>query len=473
MGCCDSKETPHEKSDSAIRPGLFVTTKKGPLINFYDIDKQLGEGGFGKVFLVKDKRTKLARAVKELKKSVIELEDSEAILKEIEILKSLDHPNIMKVYEVIESPKHYYIVSEYLSGGEVFERIAEQKTLSENLAARILKDCMNAVSYLHANGVVHRDLKPENLMFSNKDENSPVKIIDFGISLKATKNEKLTQKIGTLYFLAPEVVRGQYDYRCDIWSCGVILYILLSGRPPFYGKNQKAIMSSIVQDDLKFDPEEWTNISQEAKDLVTGMLRKDPKKRITVSNVLNHPWIASNASEEAPEKPIVTQSLNNLSKFRAQSKLEKSILTFISSQVVSNEEKEHLSRIFKSLDENKDGKLSKQELKKGYKELGLETLEDIEEIMKKCDIDSSGYIDYTEFVTACGNWKFEADSMYLKQAFNTYDQGGDGNLSINELRKAIPGIEDSEWDAFLAEADTDGDGFVSFDEFRQFLERSN
>lgn len=227
------------------------------------------------------KETKALRAVKIINKRYISDEEREKLLNEIDILKKLDHPNILKLYEFFQDQKRYFLVTELCNGGELFDKIAEEQQFSEIDAAKIIKQILSAVNYCHQRNVVHRDLKPENILM-NRDVNDPkITIIDFGTSGIFAQGEKMDQKYGTPYYIAPEVLNNNYDEKCDLWSIGVILYILLCGYPPFNGANDDQIIKRVKQGKYRTDDEEWANISPEAIDLVNRLLTYNPNERIT------------------------------------------------------------------------------------------------------------------------------------------------------------------------------------------------
>mmetsp|Transcript_31257 Transcript_31257/g.30910 ORF Transcript_31257/g.30910 Transcript_31257/m.30910 type:complete len:206 (-) Transcript_31257:33-650(-) len=199
------------------------------------------------------------------------------------------------------------------------------------------------------------------------------------------------------------------------------------------------------------------------------MLTIEPAERLSAGEVLNHPWLHKYVNNAIEDTKISVDALSNLGAFRAESKLEKSILTFITSQVFGEKEEAELAELFKALDANGDGKLSQEELLNGYHQLRLTSPEEVKEIMKKCDSDRSGFIDFTEFITAATNWNQILQKEQLISAFKLYDTSGDGQLSLQELKNGIPGIKDSEWAEFLNEADKDGDGNISLSELKEYL----
>jgi len=230
----------------------FFAIKKTDINLDYTIGKKLGEGSYGEVKLVTHKKTLMKRAMKIIKKNSIPEKEKKSMLKEVSILKSLDHPNIIKIFDLYEDSKNYYLITEYCSGGELFDRIHKLKHFSEKTAASIMKQLLSAVTYLHERNIAHRDLKAENLMFENNSEDSPVKLIDFGVSAKQLKGAKFKETMGTPYYIAPEVLLQSYDEKCDVWSCGVILYILLCGYPPFNGESDDEILESVKKGTFEF-----------------------------------------------------------------------------------------------------------------------------------------------------------------------------------------------------------------------------
>ena len=200
--------------------------------DLYDVKVgQLGKGSYGSVSKAKDLRTGVVRAVKVVYKPKIE--NVTRLKREILIMKRLDHPNIIRLFEVFEDSKNLYLVMELCTGGELFDRIIRSGHFSERYAAALMKQTFSALAYCHANDVMHRDMKPENLLFVDSSPVSTLKVIDWGFAAKCGKNHKFSSVVGTPYYVAPEVLFGNYDKRCDIWSTGVILYILLCGYPPF------------------------------------------------------------------------------------------------------------------------------------------------------------------------------------------------------------------------------------------------
>jgi calcium-dependent protein kinase len=243
----------------------------------YKITKKLGEGSFGTVQLATSMATQDDRAIKNILKR--KLPDVKRFAAEIEIHRSLDHPNVVKLYEIYEDARCMYLVMEYCTGGELFDRIVEVGSFSEAQTALILKQMLRAVAYLHNEHICHRDLKPENFLLENEkpvdDPENMVKIIDFGVSRRYTPGQNMKTRVCTPYYVAPEVVNGKYNELCDMWSMGVILYILLSGSPPFFGQGDEEIIKSVTRGVYYVEEEPWPDVTESAKDLIAKLLVKD------------------------------------------------------------------------------------------------------------------------------------------------------------------------------------------------------
>jgi serine/threonine protein kinase len=203
----------------------------------------------------------------------------------------------MKMVDIFEDVEFVHIVTEKYVGGELFDLIIERTTetgcFDEVSAATIVKSLLEAVAYLHRNGIVHRDIKPENILFVTQDNDDlSVKLIDFGLSRRHKKGDAyMSNPVGTAYYMSPELLKGKYDQACDVWSTGIVAYILLCGYPPFNGDTDPDIFEAIKQAYFNFPSQAWGHVSPEAKDFIKCLLRKDPRKRFTAEEALRHPWI--------------------------------------------------------------------------------------------------------------------------------------------------------------------------------------
>ena len=491
MGCASIKESKKSpiipKRESALKisniedvkfsPGNFVTKKVGALRQDYTLSAKIGSGAFGYVRLAVHKTSNQKRAVKTIDKESItkDMKDRTKFFNEVDILRKADHPNIIRLYEFFEDEKHYHLVTEYVAGGELFDFIIKSKMLSESIAAHFLRQILSAVAYCHERNIVHRDLKPENLLLDRESADATLKVIDFGTSAIFDDSKKLTQKYGTAYYIAPEVLRREYNEKCDIWSCGVILYIFLCGKPPFGGKNDKDILSRVTQGIVSTVGPEWDKISQEAKNLIKKMLEYDPKQRYSAKQALQDPWIIAHSATAHSDNLFDSSSLENLKGFRVEQKLQHAVLTFIASQLLNRDESKKLAETFRNIDKNGDGVLSKEELMEAYTQtMGREEANDeVEKIMRQVDVNGSGFIDYTEFVTACAKKESMLSMENLNSAFNVFDSDGSGKITVAELREMLGGAEDDAqddvWAKLIADVDTDRDGEIDIREFKDMM----
>lgn len=264
--------------------------------DYYDIEDEavIGTGALSVVKPGKRISDGKDFAVKIINKELLTKEQLVLVHDEIDIMNKIDNPHCIRMYECYESPQKVFMILELLAGGELFDRILSQSFFGEKMAAVVIRDVTSAIQHLHSHGIVHRDLKPENLIFQSKDENSPVKIADFGFG-KINMHfylESMTTRCGSPGYMAPEILKGvPYDNMCDLWSLGVVLYVLLCGFPPFFHDNQDELTAAILAGEYTMPSPYWDNISDLAKNLINGLLVVDPKKRMTADQVLNHPWI--------------------------------------------------------------------------------------------------------------------------------------------------------------------------------------
>jgi calcium-dependent protein kinase len=454
-------------TNSLISQANLVFSKSTKLSDDYKIIKKLGSGAFSEVFLIQDKTKDILDCVKVIDKKSLSSYEGEDIMNEIQTLAEMDHPNIMKIKGYYQTNNHLYIISEYLSGGELFDRIIKAKKFTEEVAASVMEQILSAVSYLHKHNIIHRDLKPENICFESPHPDSLVKIIDFGTSKKVLTAEKLKSKLGTAYYIAPEVLAGGYDMKCDVWSCGIILYVFLFGNAPFNARTDDEIFSKIKLGKFKFP--DSTNVSQSAKDLITLMLTMNPESRPTADQCLKHEWFQKMRGKSV-DFSTELNTLSNLAAFKAKSQFQKAVLLYFVSYFDLKEEKKRLLQIFKEIDADHDGQLDRDEIASAFNSLSERNRINlnIDELFRQIDVNKTNKVDFTEFLLATVNYKKSIHEKELRQIFNSIDRDKSGFLTREEVGVFFS-LSDPQHQAALVQLMNDGDknkdGMISFDEF--------
>ena len=447
----------------------------------YKIINKLGKGSFGSVYKVKNKITGEIRAMKIIKNVSINDHDgtaNEKFLKEIQVLKELEHPNIIKIFEYYIDNKYHYIITELLTGGELYETILKFQKFNERKAAYIMKQILSALNYLHLKGIVHRDIKPENILVQNDDKKNKldelhIKLIDFGASNFIKENERLTLKVGSPYYIAPEVLNKCYNEKCDIWSAGVVLYVMLTGNFPFVGKTSQKLFDNIKTGKYKNTGKEWNAISKEAKDLIGKMLELDTKKRFNAAECLYSPFITCiNTEKNVPD--LLPSVLSNIYKLNAREKIQQATIALIVHNIQQNEQVEKLKGIFELLDVDKDGELTYSEIKQAFRQIFPDdyiTDEKMQVILEKMDENKDGVISYEEFLRVTLDEKIILEKNNLKLAFDKFDLNKDGKLSKEELLNILDKGASSYVNDLLNLIDKNKDGYLSFDEFCHLMNK--
>ena len=520
-----------------------------PNIN-YSILKALGHGSFGHVFKVVHKITGNIRSIKVIPKNNLKPGfTKDEIIQEINILKSLDHPHIIKMFEFYVDENNYYLVNEFCSEGDLGEKLVKIKFFTENVTKLLMFQIFNAVWYLHSNKVIHGDLKVENIMVDslledekiidhkykherkksfatvirddsktidlwlNKEKNSfnniqnnsynlirksltnikkvdkksylrtdnveiknfELKLIDFGCSKMFTTYKKnFEDTIGTLVYCSPEVLLNNYNEKCDLWSCGIILYLLLTGKFPFYGKTENEIIEKILNQKIEFNEEIFDKISPEAKDLIQKCLIHDKNKRISASEALKHPFFANiDLNNIYHEKIDLKEVLSSLKYFSKHSKFYQVVLAFLSHNYAEKTQLDKLKKIFYKIDTNLDGKLSKEELMNAYKIAGIKINKNqLDKIINSMDYDNNGYIEYEEFIRATIPKENLFTDVNLKTAFELFDLDKNGSISLNEIKEVL-GIKKNDDDKVIEELMNEvqrtGNQEITFSQFKESM----
>ncbi|GMI82464.1 calcium-dependent protein kinase 29 [Hibiscus trionum] len=451
-----------------LKPYVDITT-------LYDLDKELGRGQFGITYLCTEKATKRRYACKSIsRRKLITDKDVEDVRREISILQHLTgQPNIVEFKGAYEDRRNVHLVMELCSGGELFDRIIAKGSYSERQASSICRQIVNVVHACHFMGVMHRDLKPENFLMVSKDENSPIKATDFGLSVFIEEGRMYKDLVGSAYYVAPEVLQRKYGKEIDVWSAGVILYILLSGVPPFWGETEKEIFKAVSEGNLDLESQPWPSISDAAKDLIRKMLARDPRKRITAAQALEHPWMKEGG--DASDKPIDCAVHSRLKQFRVMNKLKKLALKVIAENLSSEEEIRGLKQMFNNIDTDGSGTITLEELGVGLARLGSKLTEpEIKQLMDAADVDKNGSIDYIEFVTATMHRHRLEREDNIYRAFQFFDKDSSGFITRDELRQAMTQYgmgDEATIDEVIEDVDTDKDGRINYEEFVAMMKR--
>ena len=446
----------------------------------------MGEGSFATVYRVQNRITDSVRAMKIIKKNTgVSAQDDQEILNEINILRTLDHPNILKIFEFYSNKESYSIVTELCLGGELFQEIIDRGPFTENYSAYVMFQIFSAINYCHNMHIVHRDLKPENILIVDRDKNNypRIKICDFGTSKMFEKGAIQKKLVGSSYYIAPEVLKKHYDEKCDIWSCGVILYILLSGRPPFGGENDKEIMDRVSTGKYDLQSSPFNKVSKSCIDLIQKLLVMDPKKRINSQEALSHPWFKENRSKELfnqiKDETVLKKLLSNLKAYKRDSIIQETALAYLVHNFPQMKEVVNACKLFNQIDVNGDGKVNKEELLKGLQaKIKSDTLkEDVEQIYNNLDMDNNGYIEYEEFVRAAVSKERFLNENVLRFAFRYFDKDGSGEITFDEIKDIFENnvsdknqVHDS-LKKIVDEVDSNGDGIISFTEFSDMMKK--
>lgn len=473
----NSKKTdPHDEQ---------LTTSYCDITTVYKFDSRpLGNGHFGVVrlgTLLSNPSKKFA--IKTIDKQKVKKE-LHLLKRELEILKTLDHPNIVKFYETYQDEKYFHLVMEYLSGGELLDRLIKNGCVPENETKSLMLKLFSALKYLHDRGITHRDLKPENFLFSDKSKDAEIKLIDFGLSKQfdvvheeSSITKALKTIVGTAFYVAPEVLHGKYDYRCDNWSLGVITYTLLCGNPPFFGENNKEIFAKVIKGKFHFIPSEWRGISKEAQDFIAKLLCVNVEKRYTAEQALNHVWLRS-LKKEREDTKLNPKIIENIANYKDIPTLKKEAMKVIVNMMNDKEVKD-LKNAFRKIDIDNSGMISHLELQKIMNETGKQYSEDetkliIKTIKKTDDLE----INYSDFLAATIDRKVFSNKEKIKLAFKHFDIFNKNEISLNSLKETMARngrkINDSILEEWIKEISPDNQK-ISYQKFVELMqnEKSN
>jgi calcium-dependent protein kinase len=462
----------------------------------FDKVKKLGNpGAFGVCYLARHRRTGEYHVVKQLRKTP---ELILAVRSEIDTLQRLRHPHIVRFDGAYEDDSFAYVAMEFGSKGDLFDHIEHLmkrgQTYSERDAQRILRKVLEAVAYMHANRCAHLDLKPENVVFDAADE---PKVIDLGMAQFWENDEfrMLSGVKGTGLYQAPELVQRRFNPHCDVWSIGVITYFMLEGFPPFYDSadrhhrtaeelgessaelGKRGVRNLILRGFRNEDTDvkgagaflRSVPLSPQARDFIYRLLDSDIARRPTAAEALRHPWMTG----EASEAQLSNEWLNMFKSFRARYKLQK-LVTRAMQDIVPEADLDRLRREFKAIDADGSGSISAAEFRAAMRKARVSGVDDsaLDAIFSRGDVDGDGSLCWDEIVSVCVSARLLEKDERVLLAFRRLDVDGDGQLTAAELSQRLQVTVDEATD-LVREADTNGDGRVSCDEFRRvFRSRS-
>mmetsp|Transcript_87036 Transcript_87036/g.246869 ORF Transcript_87036/g.246869 Transcript_87036/m.246869 type:complete len:524 (-) Transcript_87036:235-1806(-) len=459
---------------------VWITGGASEIGSKYYVERaELGHGHYGSVRRCRNKETQEWFAVKRiLKKKVSRLE---SLTTEIELLRAVSHAHIIQLVDVFEDEQYLHIVTDLCTGGELFDRIMEKSNseeghYSETDCARLMYSILDALDYCHNLNIIHRDLKPENFLFRDKTDESDLVIIDFGLSRFGPQDEGefMKTRVGTPYYIAPEVLGKHYTKACDLWSVGVIMYILLSGVPPFYGETDQAIFDMIKAADTTLEfPDDlgWGGVSDEAKNLIKSLLQKNPDRRPSAVEAKEDPFFKSHFSGTLSKEALQMGDMKTrFEKFMGMNKLKKMALKVMADELTGTEIGE-LEQVFKAIDTDGSGSLSLTELTEALAGATPLVAAQIEQIMVGIDFDGDQELDYAEFLAATMKRNVFIQEDKIKSAFNGLTTMADGTkreeIDIEILTEIMGSAEHAR--EIMLRVDADGGGTIDFEEFKAMI----
>eukprot|EP00930_Biecheleria_cincta_P004686 TRINITY_DN105605_c0_g1_i1.p1 TRINITY_DN105605_c0_g1~~TRINITY_DN105605_c0_g1_i1.p1 ORF type:complete len:668 (+),score=126.67 TRINITY_DN105605_c0_g1_i1:232-2004(+) len=423
----------------------------------------------GPVRLATGKGDACKYAIKSFKKNALSSLKRAELKNESEIYLTLDHPQVAKLEMIYETQEELHLVMEYMAGGELYRRLSSKKCYSEADAACCIRQVLLAVAYLHAQGVVHRDLKLENFLYESEDSDH-LKLIDFGFAKFWNQDAKMSQACGSLHYVAPEVLEKAYTNKADLWSCGVIAYMLLTGTPPFFGSDNEVLAK------IRAGTPHWSQrfliLSKQPKSLVRGLLVADPEQRLSAKAALEHPFVQA-GSPKQQETILDADILKSLRRFARASAFRRALLS-IMAWSLSNEDRALLREEFLSMDGESRGTITHRELKRVLEERFHVCSEEADMLFSSLDTDHDEEIEYNEFLAAALLARVRVHEDLLRKTFSRFDKNDTGTITAEDLRSVLGDhFDGAEMEELIHEADTSGDGKVNYDAFLEYFYKSD
>lgn len=398
-------------------------------------------------------------------------------LQGLEILKKIDHPNLLKLIDLYSSETTLQIITEFYNGGELFERLMKDKCFDEITCSKIMKQILLGINYLHKNRIVHRGITPENMVFEGSVDNFLIKIIDFKLLTYLPEKQHLSEKVGAVFYIAPEILEEKYDFKCDIWSCGVLLYVMLCGKFPFNGKTNLEILQNIKEGNICKDSADYKSLSNEVKDFLGRLLKVRPEDRFSAEDALQHQWLKErNRNRQSISKIINFGAIENLKSFRIAHKLQKILWLYLINYFLSAQEKGELSQFFQELDKEGKGFLNREDILGLLKRVKTNECEkEADKILRSFGNLTSEKINYSEFLMASIEKKNFLTPERIQLAFGSLDKENQGKIFINDLKNEFGGerITEKVWRELISEATGKLDqDYLTLEDFKSVIFKS-
>ena len=479
----NSRSRKSTETDTEIFGELIGTIRDQKWEDKYKVVKKLGAGITGAVYKVEHKTMEgKLFALKSVNLDKLDTAQLKELRNEVALLKKLDHPHIVRLYETFESDTTMDLVMELLEGGDLYDAYKGRKEeFTEKKICELIRQLVSAVSYCHKFDIIHRDIKPANVCFRTGERDSIV-LIDFGIG-KITPTSSMSlwgsrakqTMCGTPVYVAPEILTGNYTEKVDVWAIGVLAHLYLVGRVPFQGRNQSETLKKVQQHTkLSFHASCWKSISAEAKDFIQQMLEPIPAKRLSASQALEHPWFTTNKTKIGAKRMSIIHHdvLKNINEYAKFSPVKKMAMMAVA-HTLDGAQMKKLQLAFADIDVDNSGTLNREELMSLLKEQENLSTEDMENIFDSLDFDRTGKIHYGEFLAAAADTSGFLEKNSLRVAFDRLDKDKSGFISVENLKKIAGKVYSEEAiTEFLKSADLKNNGVIDFDEFLVLMEPS-
>lgn len=458
-----------------VTSDLIQHTYVDDITEYFEFHETIGTGHFGSVKHATSKKSGKEWAVK-----VVKLNnevDKDALRNEINILKRLHHPQIVRVIASYEDKEHMYMVMQLCKGKELYEHLyKEKRAFSEEDVRQIVRGLLRAIAFLHSNFITHRDLKLENLLLENAENPRSLKLCDFGLSTRFKRGEKLQKSLGTIDYVAPEVLDGEYNEKCDLWSVGVICFELLTGVSPFHAPTIDETMGKIFDGILLFDDAVWTQYSPSAITFIKSLVKEDVDARLSAEQALDHKWLVDSETSRVGNAQLQTNKrllLTNMLSFSRCRKMKQTALLSVALGISEDHiQQEMAAEVFHSMDTSKKGSLTRPEFCDSMVECGI-SRPDADDLFTRINQSKTGHINFLEFIAAVMDQR-EIGQNTIKEAFGLLDGEKTGRLSIVGLQDVFKNsMVPAEVKEIIASADKKGDGYVEFEDFQDMFAQPN